>query len=110
MEERRERGGGATVPFAGARPPMPGPARPVHGSGKTHGGSLQAHAEGPTRPTCGSLQTLVWVRRGLAEARAFWSFMWAYLLFLSYFNFLQLVICQDGIGGCKRHLLQMVQT
>jgi hypothetical protein len=27
------------------------------------------------------------------------------LLFLSHFNFLQLVMCQDVIGGCKRHLL-----
>jgi hypothetical protein len=33
--------------------------------------------------------------------------LWPNLLFLSHFNFLQLVMCQDGIRGYKRYLLQM---
>jgi hypothetical protein len=36
--------------------------------------------------------------------------LWTDLLFLSHFNFLQLLMCQDGIRGCKRCLLQMIRT
>jgi hypothetical protein len=46
------------------------------------------------RPTHGSCQT----RFGGKGALVF--FLGADLLFLSHFNFLQLVMCQDEIGGC----------
>jgi hypothetical protein len=57
-------------------------------------------------PDPGDFGQWVWI----LPARVFWSFPWAYLLFLFNFNFLQLVICQDEIIGCKRHILQMVCT
>ena len=74
---------------------------------RCHSPALTLPCLGLARPTRGSLQTpaRVWWRQG-----RFGLFLWAYLLFLSHSNLLQLVMCQDGIGGCKRHVLQMVQT
>jgi hypothetical protein len=88
VEERKGRGGGATVPFAGAHSPMPG-------SGETHtwvfpdphcgsGWVSPDPSVGPTRST-------VWVSPesdvGWRRQGRFGLFLWAYLLFLSHFNF-----------------------
>jgi hypothetical protein len=83
---------------------------------------------GLSKPRRGSCQSPVFLRRVIFSVGLHFSsspagprngkkrgpYTYFDLLFFSHFNFLhfffQMMMCQEGIGGCKRAFLQMVWT